>query len=529
MHTTYKVRIDPKDKAATKYINFVMKTARWIRGQAMKVKHENPHLHYLKRGENPFYIREYLNDPALAESKGLVSWKLLNPDIEKIGSMIYYDVLKVLGETEKGMEDRIKRGNKETQKPYRNRRVRMYSITPSKNSKREWITDIVWERENKKGTAILRLPNHPPIKIILTRPIVGTVNNIRLLRDGKTYYASISASVEPSPIEKSGKVIGVDWGVKSLFTLSDGQDFNTSPEFEGLRKLYSNIGEAYKFVIEAKAELESYKNEHRRSRTERSENQSTYVVPHKKNNEFKKLNRTLSIAQRKWHNLTSEFHNQLVNWFLKSYDIIVVEELKKADMRKNSPQADQMNVDGWAEFIRKLIYRGNMTEKQVTVVAAKNTSQICHNCKRLSDFHKDHSWREWDCPHADCGEHIDRDYNAAKNILERGIIYLTDIGALPTGIEIDYDLSRLSEPINWDTLRERTNWVSNTLEDWNNRKNPIKKRTDNRPKNPEISLEKEHLVRTIINKKRVELEFPKDSKASKNKAPSAAIQEDVLF
>ena len=111
---------------------------------------------------------------------------------------------------------------------------------------------------------------------------------------------------------------------------------------------------------------------------------------------------------------------------INNHDLIVAENLRSSNMLKNHALALSISDVGWRSFLQKLEYKANLYGRTFVTVNPKNTTQTCHECgfimgtgnaKKLTL--KD---REWTCPA--CRSYHIRDVNAAKNILDKGLVKL---------------------------------------------------------------------------------------------------------
>ena len=127
---------------------------------------------------------------------------------------------------------------------------------------------------------------------------------------------------------------------------------------------------------------------------------------------------TKAKSQRRLANKRKDFLHKLSINLVKTYDIIVIEDLKSKNMMKNHKLAKAIGNASWYEFRTMLEYKCQWYGKQLIIVPPYYTSQECSNChhnsgKKMLDI------REWTCEN--CGFHHDRDINAAKNILTKGL------------------------------------------------------------------------------------------------------------
>ncbi len=120
------------------------------------------------------------------------------------------------------------------------------------------------------------------------------------------------------------------------------------------------------------------------------------------------------------------FLQQLSTALIKNHDLVVAEELRSKNMLKNHALALSISDVGWRAFLGMLAYKADLYGRQFVTVNPQNTTQTCHDCGFVmgtSDTKKlTLADREWTCPN--CDIHHIRDWNAAKNILDKGLTKL---------------------------------------------------------------------------------------------------------
>jgi len=228
------------------------------------------------------------------------------------------------------------------------------------------------------------------IKVLFHRPIEGKIKGvgIKLDKDNK-WYVYVVSEITPKPLPKTGKVVAIDWGVDKLLTTSDGIAIE-NPKI--LDKLEERIKKLQKALSRKKRGSKNY--------------EKTRI----------KLAKLYKYAR----NLINDYLHKVTTWLIENYDIIYVEDIKvekliqinKAKkLRKHILQAN------YFKFLELLEYKAKLYGKQVVKVSPKNTSKKCSRCGYVNQkLNLDD--RIFKCPK--CGLEIDRDYNAALNILNAG-------------------------------------------------------------------------------------------------------------
>jgi putative transposase len=100
-------------------------------------------------------------------------------------------------------------------------------------------------------------------------------------------------------------------------------------------------------------------------------------------------------------------------------------------MLKNHHLAKSISDVSWSQLTNFVSYKAEEAGKIIEFVNPKNTSQECSNCERKNSNHLSLAVRTFKCPY--CGLVIDRDLNAAINILKKGLKKLNiDVGKVLT-------------------------------------------------------------------------------------------------
>lgn len=215
---------------------------------------------------------------------------------------------------------------------------------------------------------------------------VSQIKRVRLVKRADGYYAQFCVSVDRTEqIPVTGKTIGLDVGLKEFYTDSNGK-MVPNPRF--LRKGEARLKRAQRLVS--------------RKKKGGVNRRKARVVLGK---------RHLKISrQRKDHAI------KLARCVITSNDVVVYEDLRVSNMVKNHCLAKSISDASWYQFRVFLEYFGRVFGRITIAVNPAYTSQECHSCGTI--VKKSLSTRTHICK---CGCEMDRDRNAAINILNRGI------------------------------------------------------------------------------------------------------------
>ena len=208
-------------------------------------------------------------------------------------------------------------------------------------------------------------------------------------KSGK-FYLSVLISMNEEEFKQfrhTNNKVGIDLGVKDFIITSDGEVFENKHFFK-------------------KSENRINKLQRRLSKKAKGSNNRNKV--------------RIKIAKEFEHltNQRMDYIHNAVNSLLKTYDYIFMENLNVQGMLKNHKLAKAIQELGFYTFKNTLKNKAMMNDKFVIEVDRWfASSKTCHKCgyvyKGLTIGE-----REWTCPI--CGEHHDRDLNAAMNILIEG-------------------------------------------------------------------------------------------------------------
>jgi putative transposase len=270
----------------------------------------------------------------------------------------------------------------------------------AKRSRKAYTTN------NQKGTVAIigngiRLPKVGIVKAVIHRQpdtdwVVKSAT-VSQESDGK-YYISVLFEFETPVIDYTADInnaVGLDYASDGLYTDNNGSK-----------------GTNHKYYRESHTKLA--KEQRRLSR--KIGNKKGSEKSHNYLKQFRKVNKIhRHIANQRLDNL-HKISTEIAN----RYDVVCVEDLNMRSMSNKGFGNGKATLDnGYGLFLNMLEYKLSDRGKYfVKVDKWFPSSQICHNCGTLHPEMKDLSNRVMDC---DCGCHIDRDKNAAQNILQEGL------------------------------------------------------------------------------------------------------------
>jgi putative transposase len=217
-------------------------------------------------------------------------------------------------------------------------------------------------------------------------PVAGVkILSVTVSEQAGHWYVSVQVEQEQTVPANTGPVVGVDLGVKSLATLSDG---TVVPNPKPLKRRLKKLKRLHRAV----------------SRKQKGSSNR------------KKAAGRLATAYRKVAHQRANTLHQVTTMLAKTKAVIVIEDLHVAGMLTNHHLAQAIGDVGFAEFRRQLLYKADWYGSRVVLASRwEPSSKTCSGCGwynadlQLAD-------RVFLCQNADCGQILDRDLNAASNL-----------------------------------------------------------------------------------------------------------------
>jgi putative transposase len=323
-----------------------------------------------------------------AQKAYLPAWKKDHPELKAVYSQVLQDVAHRVHLAFDAFFDRVKKG--ETPGFPRVKGAGQYeSITYTQG------------KNFKVGDSTIEFPKLGKVKAKLHRRPWGEVKNCTIRRINGKWFASLCQEVEAEPLPASDEAIGIDVGLKTFAALSDGE-FIENPRF---------------FRKDEKALAKSQRKLSKQKRGSR---------------ERKKARKVVSRIHERIRNRRHDFCHQNARRIVNRFGLIAVEKLSVKNMLGNHSLAKSIADASWSQFRSILTSKAESAGREILAVNPAYTSQDCAGCgyrpdglegrtkKKLSD-----RWHL--CPM--CGLSVDRDTNAAVNILALGQQSLASVKA----------------------------------------------------------------------------------------------------
>ena len=226
-------------------------------------------------------------------------------------------------------------------------------------------------------------------RIKMRQPLrfTGTLNQVTISQRAGKFYASVLVETDDyNPHAPKQEAVGVDFGIKSLAVTSDGAVF---PANNALKRNIRALRRKQRRLSRKQ------KGSNRRARTK-------FAVA--------KLHKRISDQRQ------AVLH-ELSDYLTRTYKIICLEDLNVKGMVRNGKLARPISDAGFGMLRRMIEYKAELRGVEVSLIGRfEPSSKTCSECGQIHDMPLDK--RTMEC---DCGNVMDRDENAARNILARGL------------------------------------------------------------------------------------------------------------
>jgi len=223
------------------------------------------------------------------------------------------------------------------------------------------------------------------VRVRWHREIIGKVKTMRIVHKAGQWFACFVCEVDEQPaLPKTGKVLGIDVGITALVTTSDG---------------------------------EKIKNPHwyRKSQDRLRRVQRAFARKQKGSNNRRKALHTVQRQQVHTANQRSDVLHKLSTRLIQTCDGVALEDLAIRNLVRNRHLSKSILDSGWGLFKQYLTFKAGNAGREIRLVNPAYTSKCCSNCSaEFQNFDLSTRWVK-----CGCGLSLDRDHNAAINILNK--------------------------------------------------------------------------------------------------------------
>lgn len=368
MRLTFKYRLKPT-KTQKRQLEQTLEQCRWVYNETLAIRQNA-------------YEQDGKSLSLFTTQKLLVGWKADRPALKQVHSQVLQNVQVRVDLAFQAFFRRVRAGE-EPGYPRFKGKGRYKSI-----SYPQYGNGVSLDGQT------LTLSKIGQVKVVMHRPVAGTIKTVTVQRDAlNCWYACFACEVKPQPLPLSPEVVGVDLGLKTFAVLSNEDEI---PRERWMKRDAKDI-----------ARLQRKKEQTPKGSVE-------WLAA------VKALNHAYQRSNNRRDNFVHQESRQLVNRF----GLIVFEDLDIAEMQANgNPVVNRGIADvAWGKFVQYSAYKAARAGRAIIRVNPTGTTQACSGCGQAVP--KALSVRVHACPH--CGLKLDRDLNAALNILARG---LASIGA----------------------------------------------------------------------------------------------------
>ena len=241
-------------------------------------------------------------------------------------------------------------------------------------------------RQNEHGRRSFYIQNVGEIRMCYHRaiPDEAKIKHVVIKQVGERWYACLMLDL-PEPRARqnpTGQQVGIDVGLKNLAAFSTGE------LIENPRWLRESLNKLRRLQRHASRQVKGSNRQ-----------RETYCL--------------IARLHERVSNQRTDFLHKVSNNLVEENDLIAIEDLSLGFMNRNGRLSLSSHDAGFGLFRQMLEYKAESAGIQVIAVNPSNTTQACSGCGNI--VQKNLSVRIHECHN--CGLVLDRDVNAARNIL----------------------------------------------------------------------------------------------------------------
>jgi putative transposase len=300
--------------------------------------------------------------------------KEVRPEYKEIQAQVLQDVILRLDRAFKKFFQGVKNGEKVGYPRFKNER-RYHSFTYPQ-----------YGNGASTDNGFLVLSKIGRVKVIWSRPLEGTPKTVTIRHEADGWYVAFAcANVPCVHLEKTGNEVGIDMGLQSFLTTSEGEHVENPRWFR---------------ATERKVRWHNKQVSRRKPGSKRR----------------KKAVKDLANVHQTVARQRLDYQHKAANKLILENDIIYHEDLQVRNMVRNRHLSKSISDAGWGQFLTILHHKAASAGREVYAVPAQYTSQDCSRCG--TRVPKSLSVRTHVCP--TCGLVMDRDENSGCEIKRRG-------------------------------------------------------------------------------------------------------------
>ncbi|GAA2927053.1 hypothetical protein GCM10020221_23720 [Streptomyces thioluteus] len=272
-----------------------------------------------------------------------------------------------------------------------------------------------WDSTPRDPVTRVRFQGVGHVKVNQHRPVVGRVKTVSVKREGCKWFVVLTAEqVQPEPLPKTGSVVGIDLGIASFLTVSNGEHVG-------------NPRHAHKAAVRLEAAQRALSRFPHRRAKDRTRNHQRAAMK-------------VAVLHGKVRRQRLDHAHKIALGLVREHDFIAHEDLKVRNMSTApAPRPDpgtpgaflpngaaakaglnrSIADAGWGVFLMILHAKAESAGREVIAVDPRNTSRECPECGHVVKENRP-TQEKFHC--VSCGHRAHADVVGATNVLRAGLV-----------------------------------------------------------------------------------------------------------